>query len=356
MRFSLMLEGQISEPTPATERQMFHDMVAQSVLADELGYHAVWATEHHGLYEFSHSSAPESLLAFIAARTTRIRLGHGVTLTAQRYNHPIRVAERVAMLDVLSNGRVNWGSGKSSTRVEREAFEIDPATLQDQWLEALEMIPRMWRSDVFEWHGTFYDIPPTIVVPRPVQKPHPPIFAACSHPDTAVLAGKLGAGSLNFAAGTEEDLGQRIRLYRDAAGQATAEGRRVNNHFACTPTSIVLKDDRKACEYGFRGGRFFAECLGTYFLSRQRPVGLLDISRDPLTPRALDEAMAGRLRPGGQLVSVNGDPAAAREQVARYQAAGVDELILVMQLAMVPHEIVMESIRTFGEEVMPHFA
>ena len=118
----------------------------------------------------------------------------------------------------------------------------------------------------------------------------------------------------------------------------------------------MLADDRKACEYGIRGGRFFAECLGTYFMSGQRPVGLLDVSRDPLSARALDEAMAARTKPGGQLVSINGDPVAAREQVSRYQAAGVDELILVMQLATVPQAIVLESIRTFADHVMPHFA
>jgi alkanesulfonate monooxygenase SsuD/methylene tetrahydromethanopterin reductase-like flavin-dependent oxidoreductase (luciferase family) len=356
VRFSVLLEVQIAEPTADTERRTFHDCIEQVVLADTLGYHAVWATEHHGLFEFSHSSAPECLLSFIAARTRRIRIGHGVTLTPHRYNHPIRVAERVATLDVLSDGRVNWGSGKSASRVEREAFEVDPGTLHDQWLEALEMIPRMWRSDVFEWHGRFYDIPPTIIVPRPVQRPHPPIFAACSHPDSAVLAGRLGAGSLNFSAGTDAELATRVRRYREAVTAAAAEGRRVNDHFACTPTAIVLPDDRRACEYGFRGGRFFAECLGTYFFGGQRPVGPLDVSRDRYSPRALDEAMAARNREGSQLVAINGDPAAARETVARYQAAGVDELILVMQLGTVPHEIVCESLRTFAEHVMPHFA
>jgi alkanesulfonate monooxygenase SsuD/methylene tetrahydromethanopterin reductase-like flavin-dependent oxidoreductase (luciferase family) len=355
VRFSILLEVQISQPSPETERRTFRECIEQVELADTLGYHAVWATEHHGLYEFSHSSAPECLLSFVAARTRRIRIGHGVTLTPQRYNHPIRVAERIATLDILSEGRVNWGSGKSSTRVEREAFEIDVATLQDQWLEALEMIPRMWRSDVFEWHGRFYDIPPTIIVPRPVQRPHPPVFVACSHPDTARLAGRLGAGSLHFSAGNDTELAERIRVYRDAIAQAASDGRRVNNHFACTPTAIVLADDRKACEYGFRGGRFFAECLGNYFFSNQRPVGPLDVSRDRLSERALDEAMAARNRDGSQLVAINGDPAAARETVSRYRTAGVDELILVMQLGTVPHEIVCESLRTFAEHVMPHF-
>ncbi len=355
MKFSILLEAQISEPTPETERRMFFECIEQVVLADQLGYHAVWATEHHGLFEFSHSSAPETLLAFAAAKTKRIRIGHGVSLTAQRYNHPIRVAERVATLDILSEGRVNWGSGKSASRVEKEAFEIDPETLHDQWLEALEMIPRMWRSDVFEWKGRFYKIPPTAIVPKPVQKPHPPMFVACSHNQSAALAGSLGAGSLHFSAGTDVELVERVKTYRDALAGAGAAGKRVNNHFACTPTAIVLKDDRKACEYGFRGGRFFAECLGTYFFGGQRPVGPLDISRERFSPRALEEAMAARNRPGSQLVAINGDPTSARETVSRYQAAGVDELILVMQLGTVPQEIVLESLRTFAEDVMPHF-
>lgn len=355
MRFSILLEVQIPQPPRESERRTFRECIEQVELADQLGYDTVWATEHHGLYEFSHSSAPECLLSFAAARTTRIRLGHGVTLTPQRYNHPIRVAERIATLDILSDGRVNWGSGKGATRIERDAFEVDAATLHEQWLEALEMIPRMWRSDVFEWHGRFYNIPPTIIVPRPVQRPHPPIFVACSRPETAVLAGSLGAGSLNFSAGTDAELTDRIRMYRDAIAQASVTGRRINNHFACTPTCVVLRDDRKACEYGFRGGRFFAECLATYFLTSERPVGALDVSRDGLTPRALDEAMAARNRGGSQLVAINGDPIAARETVARFQASGVDELILVMQLGTVPHEIVCESLRTFAEDVMPHF-
>jgi alkanesulfonate monooxygenase SsuD/methylene tetrahydromethanopterin reductase-like flavin-dependent oxidoreductase (luciferase family) len=355
MKFSILLEAQISEPTPESERRLFRDCIEQVVLADELGYHAVWATEHHGLYEFSHSSAPECLLSFAAARTKRIRIGHGVSLTPHRYNHPIRVAERVATLDILSDGRVNWGSGKSATRVERGAFQIDEATVHEQWLEALEMIPRMWRSDVFEWKGRFYDIPPTAIVPKPVQKPHPPIFVACSLAASAALAGGLGAGSLNFSAGTDAELVARVRAYREAVAGRRAEGGRVNEVFACTPTVTVLPDDRKACEYGFRGGRFFAECLGTYFFGPQRPVGPLDVTRDAYSPRALDEAMAARNREGSQLVSVNGDPVAARETVARYKAAGVDELICVMQMGTVPHEIVCQSLRTFAEQVAPHF-
>lgn len=356
MKFSLLLELQIAAPTPDTERQLFHDTVTQAVLAEECGYHGVWAVEHHGLYEYSHCSAPEVLLSYLAARTSRLLLGHAVTLTPSRYNHPIRVAERIATLDILSQGRVRWGSGKSASLTEQTTFEIDRATLDGQWREALEMIPKMWRSDVFEWHGEFYDIPPTAILPKPVQRPHPPIFAACSRPESVVLAGTLGVGSLNFAAGSDEQLLEKIRLYRESFARTTAPASRANNYFCCTPACLVLNDDRKACAYGFRGARFFGEALGTYFFSPQRIVGPLDIAREPLPEPKLNEQMAKRTQPGSQMVGIFGDPVAARQSVARFQEAGVDELILVMQMGTVPHEIVMESIRTFGEKVLPHFA
>jgi alkanesulfonate monooxygenase SsuD/methylene tetrahydromethanopterin reductase-like flavin-dependent oxidoreductase (luciferase family) len=356
MNFSLFFELQPADASPGAEKRVFAECVEQAVLADELGYHEVWAVEHHGLQEYSHCSAPEVLLGFLAGRTKRIRLGHGVTLTPYRYNHPIRVAERIATLDILSEGRVDWGSGKSSSLVEQDAFEIDHNELESQWLEAFSMIPRMWRSDVFEWEGTHFHIPPTAILPKPVQRPHPPIFVACSRPETVELAGKLGAGSLNFTAGSDEYLVNKIRPYRAAITSARGPAGMVNNRFCCTPTTLVLQDDRKACEFGFRGSRFFQESLATYFLSRERIVGKLDVSRDPLSSAQLAKAMVDRNTPGSALNSVIGDAQSAIETIHRFQSAGVDELILVMQMATVPHEIIMESLRTFAEKVMPHFA
>src|SRR5262249_16945186 len=203
MKFSLFYEMQISHPTRDKEAECFRDCLAQAELADAAGYDCIWEVEHHGLYEYSHSSAREIFLSSVAARTRRIRVGHGVTLTPFRYNHPIRIAERIATLDILSGGRVNWGSGKSSSRVEQLAFENDLATLHEQWLEALEMIPRMWQQDVFEWKSRFFHVPPTQVIPKPVQRPHPPMFAACSKPDSASAVGALGVGALNFAVGSD---------------------------------------------------------------------------------------------------------------------------------------------------------
>jgi alkanesulfonate monooxygenase SsuD/methylene tetrahydromethanopterin reductase-like flavin-dependent oxidoreductase (luciferase family) len=356
MKFSVFYEMQISKPTRALEAQMFRECLEQAVFADQLGYHCVWEVEHHGLYEYSHSSAPEIFLSFVAAKTQRIRIGHGVTLLPFRYNHPIRIAERIATLDILSGGRVNWGTGKSSSAVEWHAFENDIKTLHDQWLEALEMIPRMWSADVFSHEGRFFRIPPTQVIPKPVQQPHPPMFAACSKPDTAAAVGKLGLGALNFAFGTDDYLTQKVADYRRAVLSSAPVGRVKNNHFACTPATLVLDDDRKACAYGLRGARFFLEGLQRYYVPADRPVGELPISRDFLAEGELDEAMSLRNTEGSQVATIVGDPACAREAVQRFVDVGVDELILVMQMGTVPHELIMESLRTFAEKVMPHFA
>jgi len=355
VKFSIFYEMQISEPTRATEAKMFHDCLEQAVLADELGYHCVWEVEHHGLYEYSHSSAPEIFLSFVAAKTKRIRIGHGVTLLPFRYNHPIRIAERIATLDILSGGRVNWGTGKSSSLVEQKAFECDIPKLHEQWQEAVEIIPRMWSSDVFEHKGKFFDIPKTQVLPKPVQQPHPPIFAACSKPESAVHVGKMGIGALNFAFGHDDYLAEKVSAYRAAVRDAKPVGRTKNDWFACTPATLVLEDDRKACKYGTRGARFFAESLARYYLSGTRPTGKLDVPRDFLSEAELDDAMAYRNSAGSDMASIVGDPTCAREVVQRFKEVGVDELILVMQMGTVPHELVMESLRTFAEKVMPHF-
>ncbi|HVW25170.1 MAG TPA: LLM class flavin-dependent oxidoreductase [Polyangiaceae bacterium] len=356
MKFSLFYEMQIADPTPASETETFRACVEQAVLAEKLGFHGIWAVEHHGLYEYSHSSAPEIFLSFVAARTERIRIGHGVTLLPHRYNHPIRVAERIAALDILSGGRVDFGTGKSSSAVEQGAFEADPAALSEQWLEALRAIPEMWESDVFEFKGKYLDVPPTQIVPKPVQRPHPPIYCACTGPESATTAGRLGLGALNFSLGSDDYLMGKVTAYREAIAAAEPVAKSVVDHFACAPPALVLSDDRRACEYGFRGARFFASALSRYYLGRERPTGRLPVERGFLSDAELAAAMRNRTAPGAANNACIGDPSAAKEFVQRFVELGVDELIFIMQMGTVPLELVTESVRTFGEKVLPHFA
>jgi alkanesulfonate monooxygenase SsuD/methylene tetrahydromethanopterin reductase-like flavin-dependent oxidoreductase (luciferase family) len=355
MKFSLFFEMQMVDPNPAREAAIFHSCLEQAKLADTLGYHCIWAVEHHGLYEYSHSSAPEVFLSFVAAQTKQIRIGHGCTLLPHRYNHPIRVAERIATLDILSGGRVNWGTARSGSRVEREAFEVDTSSIYDEWREALSMIPRMWSADEYSYQGRFFNIPPTRIVPKPVQRPHPPIFAACSKPEDAETVGRLGVGALNLAMYRDEQLAERVRCYRDAVAVATPVGDMVTNHFACNPATLVLRDDSRACRYGLRGAMYFVQAMMHYY-GATRPVGPTGVPWDFLKDEHVEQFRRIRNTPRSQLSSIIGDPTAAREAVQRFQDTGVDELILVMQTGPTPHEITMESIRTFGEDVLPHFA
>jgi alkanesulfonate monooxygenase SsuD/methylene tetrahydromethanopterin reductase-like flavin-dependent oxidoreductase (luciferase family) len=214
----------------------------------------------------------------------------------------------------------------------------------------------MWSADVFAHEGRFFKIPPTQIVPKPVQQPHPPMFAACSKPDTAAAVGRLGLGALNFAVGSDDYLAQKVADYRRAVAAAQPVGRKKNDWFACTPATLVLDDDREACRHGLRGARFFSESLSRYYLSGTRPVGRLDVPRDFLGERDLELARAARNAPGSSVTHVVGDPAAARETVQRFVGAGGGGLILVMQMGTVPHELVMRSLRTFAEKVAPHFS
>jgi alkanesulfonate monooxygenase SsuD/methylene tetrahydromethanopterin reductase-like flavin-dependent oxidoreductase (luciferase family) len=218
------------------------------------------------------------------------------------------------------------------------------------------MIPRMWSADVFEHKGRFFHVPPTQVIPKPVQAPHPPMFAACTKPESAVAVGKLGLGALNFAFGNDEYLTQKVHEYRAAVATAKPIGRQKNEWFACTPATLVLEDDREAARFGLRGARFFAETLTRYYLSGTRPTGRLDVARDFMSEGDLRDAMEQRNAPGTQVAAIVGDPACAKETVARFADIGVDELILVMQLGTVPHELIMKSLRTFAEKVIPDFS
>lgn len=355
MKFSLFYEMQISNPNKESEAKLFHDCLEQAVLADEVGFDGIWAVEHHGLYEYAHSSAPEIFLSFVAAKTKKISIGHGVTLLPGRYNHPIRIAERIATLDILSHGRVRWGTGKSGTRVEQGAFEIDPEELQSQWLEAIHMIPKMWREDIFSWQGKYFNIPPTHIVPKPMQSPHPQMFAACSRPELSIAAGELGLGVLNFAIYTDTVLNQRIQEYRDAISRAKPAGDFVTNWFCCNPASLVLRDDRKAVKYGLTGANFFLRSMINYYHTDKRPTGPIPISRNLVNDANVDGFIRTRNTSGSQLSAVIGDPKSAIESIERFKKVGCDELIFVMQTGTQPHELIMESIKTMAEDVFPHF-
>ncbi|NQV20046.1 MAG: LLM class flavin-dependent oxidoreductase, partial [Rhodospirillales bacterium] len=198
MKFSTFYELQTPKPWDAeSELRVVHQALDQVELADKLGYHYAWEVEHHFLEEYCHSSAPEVFLAAASQRTKNIRLGHGIVLMAPDYNPTARVAERIATLDLVSNGRVEWGTGESSAEMELGGFGVDPDRKRDMWREATEQCANMMAMNPYPgFEGEFFSMPCRNVVPKPLQKPHPPIWVACSRRSTIQLAAEAGIGAL----------------------------------------------------------------------------------------------------------------------------------------------------------------
>ena len=369
MQFSLIFEAQLADPTRERERQLLHDCVEQAVHAEAMGFDRIWAVEHHALKWYAHMSAPEIFLSWVAARTSTIRIGHGVVCMPFNYNHPIRVAERVAMLDALSGGRLDVGGGRGATLQEMSLMGVEPDDTYAQMEETLRIIGHAWLDDEFEWRGLL-DIEPHPILPRPVQEPHPPLFLACTKRDTVTLAADLGVGALVMGfAGADEV--EALRKDYDAAWDARTGERSVspvvNKHFSALCPTIVLDDAAQAVQVGARGQRFFAEAIGHWYGSAPPPseavvagadnVAEITEARDAYVAR-LHEA---KIPVGPHTTSTYnvdqayGDAGAAIEHVHRLRDAGADEIMCLVQMGTVPNEACMETIRQWGERVIPEF-
>jgi len=374
VQFSMIFEAQLAHPTPERERQVIHDCVEQAVLAEQVGFDRVWAVEHHALKWYAHMSAPEVFLTWVAAKTERIRVGHGVVCMPFQYNHPVRVAERAAMLDVLSNGRLDLGAGRGATLMEMSTMGVDPSRTYAEVEEALRMIGSMWRGpdgEEFEWHGELLQIsPPRTILPRPVQIPHPPLFLACTKNDTVRLAAEYGIGALVLGFAGPDDVRSLRAIYDETI--ASRSGKRfvssqVNNHFAALCPTIVLDDRDTAIQVGARGQRFFAEAIAHWYGGGPPPEEDTDPDADELAEiSAAADRMVAYLhearvpvRPASTATfhvdHGYGNWRDAIEYAERLADAGADEIMCLIQMGTVPQAVCLETIRQWGERVIPHF-
>jgi alkanesulfonate monooxygenase SsuD/methylene tetrahydromethanopterin reductase-like flavin-dependent oxidoreductase (luciferase family) len=331
----------------------------------------VWEVEHHFLEEYSHSSAPEVFLAACSQRTKNMRLGHGIVQTAPAYNHPARIAERLATLDLVSNGRVEFGSGESSSRAELRGFRIDPEQKRAMWREGLQLTIRCMTEEPFTGaKGKYIEMPPRNVVPKPVQKPHPPLWVACSRRDTILLAAREGIGALTFAFIDPEEAQGWVRDYeRVLAEECMPIGRAINPQVACVTPMMTHHDEREAIARGLEGANFFGYSLAHFYVFGKHVPGQTDVWKEfqekraqmgysPEVAQALQQERLGAkiAANGGEgLRGAVGTPKQLREYLKRYEDAGVDQIIFVLQAGRNRHEHIMESLELFAHEVMPEF-
>jgi len=375
VKFGIFYEHQLPRPwDEGAEHRLITDALEQIELADRLGIDYVWEVEHHFLEEYSHSSAPEVFLAAASQRTRRIRLGHGIVQTPPPFNHPARVAERIAMLDLVSGGRVEFGTGESSSEAELGGFLIDPAQKREMWEEGLRVALRCLTETPFTGHhGPHVTMPPRNVVPKPLQRPHPPVWVACSRRDTILLAARHGIGALAFAFVNPEDARQWVADYHATMErEGVPIGDAVNPNLACVTTFMCHRDEEEALARGLEGANFFGYSLAHYYVfGRHRP-GRTDVwseytrrrAEHGYDPEAVAAAREHQDRLGAKVVSDGlgglrgavGTPDQIREYLRRYEEAGVDQVIFCSQAGRNRHADIMESLELFGREVLPEFA
>jgi alkanesulfonate monooxygenase SsuD/methylene tetrahydromethanopterin reductase-like flavin-dependent oxidoreductase (luciferase family) len=374
VKFGLFYEHQLPRPWgDDSEYRLIQDALEQIELADSLGIEYVWEVEHHFLEEYSHSSAPEVFLAAASQRTKNIRLGHGIVQTPPPFNHPARVAERIAMLDLVSGGRVDFGTGESSSEAELGGFLIDPMVKREMWEEGLRVALRCMSETPFTGHGgRFVTMPPRNVVPKPQQKPHPPVWVACSRRDTIHLAAQKAMGALAFAFVDPEEARTWVDdYYTTLATEGVPIGDAVNAQMACVTTFMCDENEERAIAHGLEGANFFGYSLAHYYVfGRHRP-GHTDVwaeyqerrAEQGFDPEAVAAAGANEDRLGAKVVQDGigglrgavGTPDQVREYLLRYEECGVDQVIFTSQAGKNRHEHIMESLELFGREVLPEF-
>ena len=359
MRFGVFYEHQLPRPwNEGDEARLFHQALEQVVLADRLGYDYAWEVEHHFLEEYSHSSAPEVFLAACAALTKNIRVGHGIRQVIPNYNHPARTAEGLATLDIVSNGRLDFGIGEGATRLELGGFHIPAKEKRAMALEAAEQIANMMVMDPYPgYESPNISFPCRNVVPKPVQKPHPPMWMACTNRDTIKVAASNGVGALAFSFLDPEEARTWADIYYGIirSDQCVPIGHSVNASLAMVSNFSVHRDRDEAIRRGQEGFEFFSYAINALVAHDAVP-GRSTLFKDFQASRAAsDEEIIAARKAARYNANGIGTPDDIREHIRGFQAAGVDQVIFLQQAGRNRHEHICEALELFAAEVMPEF-
>jgi len=370
VKISLFVEIPVPQPwDDGAELDAFQTNLDWMQLADEVGFHAVWCTEHHFLEEYCHAAAPEVFLGAVSQRTKNLRLGHGIVHMPPGINHPARVAERISTLDLVSNGRVEFGTGEASSVAELGGFNVDPGKKREMWREAVVVATRCMTEQPFTgFDGDHVSMPPRNVVPKPVQKPHPPLWVACTRHSTIQMAADNAIGALSFSFVGPDECEALANDYYARFEDATPLAPGINPNILFTAGDLMCAptDEDAQRRIGPAGG-FFGYGITYYYVWGQHRPGQVNLWRNYLA--SLDhgapapkpevegdrkdwqrhgEAAAERRSRGGV-----GSPQTVRDWCRRYEDAGIDQLMFL--LPPVRSEIVMESLELMGRTVIPEF-
>ncbi|MDT9692630.1 LLM class flavin-dependent oxidoreductase [Streptomyces sp. P9(2023)] len=355
MEFGIFVQGYVgkrAETDPEAEHKALMEETEYVIQADKSGFKYAWASEHHFLEEYSHLSANDVYLGYLAHATDRIHLGSGIFNPLAPVNHPVKVAEKVAMLDHLSQGRFEFGSGRGAGSHEILGFMpgiTDMNHTKELWEETIAEFPKMWLQDEYVgFQGKHWSLPPRKVLPKPYGKSHPAMWYAAGSPASYAMAGKKGLGVLGFSVQKVSDMEWVVESYKTAIKEAVAVGDFVNDNVMVTSTAICAETHEKAVEIAVGGGlNYLQSLLFRYHDTFPRPEGI------PEWPELLPEYSAEIIELLIQEeLMICGDPSEVLAQCKRWEQAGADQLSFGLPIG-ISYEDTMNSIKLIGEHVIP---
>jgi alkanesulfonate monooxygenase SsuD/methylene tetrahydromethanopterin reductase-like flavin-dependent oxidoreductase (luciferase family) len=342
----------MSATDPNAEHTRLMSEADLCVVGDQHNWKYAWLTEHHFLKEYSHISANEVLAPHILARTEKIHVGSGIINVTPPVNHPARVAERVAMLDHLSNGRFEFGTGRGSSTTEQAGFGItDPELTKEMYDEVIGEFKKMWRDDTYSFDGRFFTMPVRNVLPKPYVKPHPPMWVAAGNPGTFEKAAQLGLGVLCFTGGSPAKMAPLIELYKKTIVNADPVGEFVNDNISVTTSLMCLESRDEARDLLTRSGNGRQQSLVFHYLDTfPKPPGIPD------WPTEIPDPTLEQIEKGFETgASIVGTPDDCAQALQKWEDVGVDQLIMGPSGSVFPHELLARTIALFGDEVIPRF-
>ena len=352
MKFGGFYELQLPRPwNSASEHNLIKNALEQVELSDKLGFDYVWATEHHFLEEYAHSSAPEVFLAACSQRTKNVRIGHGIVQMPPYINHPARVAERIATLDLVSDGRCEYGIGAGASETELGGYNVPQDEKKIMMIEGARAVVEMLTQSPFPgMQGKYFKMPSRNVVPKPLQKPHPPMWLACSNRTSILQAARLGLGALTFSFIGPEQARQWVAdYYATFEKECEPLGYSVNPNFAIACPFLCDRDGAKAEAIGMESYGFFIYGLGHYSFFGAHEPGATDIW-DEFKNHPKEFAP-----PEGRIQDCVGSPDRLRTQLREFEQVGIDQVVCLSQAANIPHGMLCSSMELFAKEVMPEF-
>jgi alkanesulfonate monooxygenase SsuD/methylene tetrahydromethanopterin reductase-like flavin-dependent oxidoreductase (luciferase family) len=340
------------------------------IAADRAGFDTFWAPEHHCLEEYSHNSSSHLSCLAVGVQTKRIRVCTGIFNLCPPINHPVRVAEQIAMIDVLTDGRVELGTGRGSGTTEVNTFAVDGGETRAMWEEALRAIPKMWTQELFSWDGKYFKVPERCIIPRVVQKPHPPLWVTASNPGTLETAGRFGIGAAMFSFSDPEVLRPLVETYKNASAKAQPVGAFAYDKIMTICPALCLEDGDEARHLYALGANTVAAHFSVYFDTIPAYADKLKNEPRPISQRRLRELIARAAKdpelkgpvaagpPTKEFLYQNGicvgSPKDVIETMKRFEAVGIDQLVTIPVIGFnTPHEKTLESIRVMGEKVLP---